>query len=80
MKGKVYKTALKMVGLSINKAGPFLGITSRQSFRVAAGDAELPGGAEKLLRLMMRLELTAANVDHLVVFKDAEAYVTFTLP
>lgn len=62
MKGKAYKAALKKVGLSINAAGPFLGITSRQSFRIAAGEADLHEAGRKLLLLMIRLETGAAMV------------------
>lgn len=58
MKGRAYKAALKRVGLSIRKAGPFLGFTSRQSTRIAGGEAELPEAARKLLMVMIAQDWT----------------------
>jgi hypothetical protein len=57
-----YKKALDQVGLSIGKAGDFLGFTRRQSFRIAAGEAEVPESARKLLLLMLDGKLTYADV------------------
>lgn len=55
MTGNQYKKALKAVGLSISKAGPFFGFTKRQSFRIAAGETPVPEATRKLLVLMQRL-------------------------
>lgn len=57
-----YRRALKALGLSVTKAGPFLGITSRQSFRIAAGAADAPEAAAKLLLVMLDHNLTPASV------------------
>lgn len=56
-----YKRALKAVGLSIGGAGPFLGYSRRQSFRIAAGDGEVPEAARKLLELMLMLGMRASS-------------------
>lgn len=66
MKGRAYKTALKKVGLSIRKAGPFLGFTSRQSTRIAGGEAELPEAARKLLALMVVAPIAASDLDDFI--------------
>lgn len=61
-----YRRALKALGLSVTKAGPFLGITSRQSFRIAAGAADLPLAAQKLLLVMIYLSVRPESADILV--------------
>lgn len=62
MTPRQYETAIRKIGLSQRKAGPFLGFTERQSRRIVAGEADLPGGAEKLLKLMVKRGLTADQV------------------
>lgn len=62
MKGKAYEIAIKKIGLSQRKAGPFLGFGERQSRRIVAGEAEVPGGAEKLLKLMVKRGITAEDL------------------
>lgn len=62
MSPKQYAAAIKALGLSQVKAGEFLGVTPRQSRRYIAGDATIPEGFAKLLRLMVRLELSPDDV------------------
>lgn len=63
MKGRAYKAALKRVGLSVRAAGPFLGFTARHSFRIAAGEADLPEAARKLLALIAWQGWSAGQFD-----------------
>lgn len=60
-----YGRAIKRVGLSQRKAGPFLGFTERQSRRIIAGEAQLPLAAAKLLRLMIQKGFSPEDVDEL---------------
>lgn len=62
MKGNAYKLALKKVGLSVRGAGPFLGFTSRNSYRIAAGESDLPEAARKLLLVMIDHSLSPDSV------------------
>lgn len=66
-----YRRALKALGLSVTKAGPFLGITSRQSFRIAAGDAKLPKAAEQLLLVMLRHGITPDGIQAIIMNRRA---------
>jgi hypothetical protein len=45
-----------------NGAGAFLRIGDRQIRKWIAGDVRIPGAVAKLLRLMIRLKLTPAEV------------------
>ena len=58
-----YRAAIARLGLSQRKAGTFIGVNERQSRRWAAGDAKIPTSVAKLLRLMIRLNLTSADVE-----------------
>jgi len=58
-----YRHALKLLGLSVSKGGPFLGFTRRHSFRVAAGEAEVPEAARKLLLLMIQEAIRPQDED-----------------
>lgn len=58
-----YSAAIKRLGLSQRKAGPFLGVGERQSRKWVAGDARIPESVAKLLRLMIRLKLSASDVE-----------------
>jgi hypothetical protein len=58
-----YKRAVTRVGLSQVGAGRFLGVDGRSAQRWGAGDAPIPMSVVKLLRLMMHLKLSAAEVD-----------------
>jgi hypothetical protein len=58
-----YGRLIAKLGLSQVKAGHFLGFTPRTSRRIIAGEAELPLAAAKLLRLMVRQDLTPDDVD-----------------
>lgn len=62
MSPKQYAAAIKALGLSQVKAGKFLGVTARQSRRYIAGDASVPEGFAKFLRLMVRLNLRPEDV------------------
>jgi len=57
-----YRAAIENLGLSQRAAGQFLGIDERQSRRWIAGDARVPESAAKLLRLMVRLKISADDV------------------
>jgi hypothetical protein len=55
-----YRAALERLGLSQRAAGPFLGVDERTSRRWAADGP--PESVAKLLRLMVKLNLTPADV------------------
>lgn len=57
-----YRTALKKIGLSQETAGVWLGIGKRTSQGYALGEYPVPECIAKLLWLMIRLGLTAADV------------------
>ncbi len=54
-----YREALERIGLSQQRAGLFLGVSKRTGQRYATGEAEIPEGFARLLRLMVRLGLRA---------------------
>lgn len=68
MKGRDYKKALKVLGLSQAKAATFLGFSTRQSRRIASKDgaAMLGLADEKLLRTMLQFSLTVEMVNNLM--------------
>lgn len=53
MTANQYRAALKKLGLSIVGAAPVLGISRRQSQRIAAGESPVSEPVAKLLRLML---------------------------
>ena len=57
-----YKTAIKALGLSQERAGDWLGIGRRTSQGYALGEYPVPEPVAKLLRLMIRLELPPDEV------------------
>jgi hypothetical protein len=57
-----YRAALERLGLDWKTAGPALGLSRRQAFRLASGESKVPGPAAKLLRLMIRLNLRPEDV------------------
>lgn len=57
-----YKTAIAKLGLSQERAGLWLGLSARQGQRYATGEAEIPEPVAKLLRLVLRLNLTPDDV------------------
>jgi transcriptional regulator with XRE-family HTH domain len=57
-----YRTAIERLGLSQVRAAAFLGISDRQSRRFALGEASIPPCIDKLLRLMVRLNLKPEDV------------------
>ena len=52
-----YKAALKNLELTIVGAAPFLGISRRQSQRIAAGDSPVPDLIDKVLKLILNGKL-----------------------
>lgn len=62
MKTAEYKKAIATVGLSQNKAAAFLGFSTRQSRRIAKGEADLSEGETLLLKVMIHLALTPEAV------------------
>lgn len=61
-----YRELYARAGLSQRAAGPFLGFDERHSRRIAAGEAECPAAAAKLLLLMEVLDLSAEQVADLI--------------
>lgn len=59
---KQYVEAIDRLGLSQRDAGAFLGVDERQSRRWVAGDSAIPESVAKLLRLMVRLNLSPSEV------------------
>lgn len=57
-----YKAAIKRLGLSQERAGPFLGVSPRTSQGYALGETDVPGGFAKLLRLMINLRLKPEDI------------------
>jgi hypothetical protein len=57
-----YRAALKALGLSQSTAGPWLGISRRQAERYASAYQQVPMPVAKLIRLVVRLGLTADEV------------------
>jgi DNA-binding transcriptional regulator YiaG len=57
-----FQKAIAKLGLSQVAAGRFLEIGDRQIRKWIAGDARIPGAVAKLLRLMIRLKLSPAEV------------------
>lgn len=62
MTQKQYTEALKKLGLSAYSAGPVLGISVRQSHRYASGEQVVNATVAKLLKLILRLGLSADDV------------------
>jgi DNA-binding transcriptional regulator YiaG len=58
-----YRTAIAKLGLSQRGAAAFLKVGERTSRRWALGESPIPEGYAKLLRLMVRLNLTPVEVD-----------------
>ncbi len=56
-----YRTALERLGLTQDSAAQFLDVSLRTSHGYANG-SPIPEGTAKLLRLMVRLELTPESV------------------
>lgn len=57
-----YKTAIKSLGLSQEKAGDWLGIGRRTSQGYALGEYPVPEPVAKLLRLMVKMKLKPEDV------------------
>lgn len=57
-----FRTAIDKLGLSQERAGLWLGVSARQGRRYALGEAPIPEGFAKLLRLMVRLKLNPEDV------------------
>jgi hypothetical protein len=63
MTANQYRAAIAAIGLSQRRAAPFLGISLRTSQGYAWGEHPIPEPTAKLLRLMVRLELTPEEVE-----------------
>lgn len=63
MKGEAYREALARVGLTPATAWPFLGLSRRQSFRIADGSYAAPRSAALLLALMAERGIMAKDVE-----------------
>lgn len=57
-----YKTAIKALGLSQERAGDWLGIGRRTSQGYALGEYPVPEPVAKLLRLMVKMKLKPEDV------------------
>ena len=57
-----YRTALNKLDLSIVGAAPVLGISRRQSQRIAAEDSPVPAPLAKLLKLMIKYKVAVEEV------------------
>jgi hypothetical protein len=54
-----FKAALHRLGLSVYACPPAIGLSWRQAQRIAQGHSPVPQPVAKLLRLALRLNLTA---------------------
>jgi hypothetical protein len=63
MKARTFRHALKQIGLSQRKAGPFLEIDPRTVRRYALGELPIPPLIAKVLNYMIKHNLTAENFD-----------------
>ena len=62
MTAEEYRAALNKLGLSIIASGEHLGLSSRQSQRYANGTAAIGDPVAKLLRLAIRIGLSANDL------------------
>jgi hypothetical protein len=62
MKFDQYRSILKSLGLSIVGAAPVIGISRRQSQRIAAGGSPVPEPVAKLLRLIIKHKIKPEDV------------------
>jgi hypothetical protein len=69
MTSEEYKKAVTRVGLSQIGAGRFFGVDERTGQRWGAGESTPPASIAKLLRLMMHLKLSAAELDEVLAGK-----------
>ena len=58
-----YKTAIKVLGLSQERAGDWLGIGRRTSQGYPLGEYPVPEPTAKLLRLCIKMKLNPADVN-----------------
>ena len=58
-----YKSAIKALGLSQERAGDWLGIGRRTSQSYALGETRIPEPVAKLLRLMIKLKLKPEEME-----------------
>jgi len=69
MTSEEYKKAVSRVGLSQIGAGRFFGVDERTGQRWGSGESKPPQSIAKLLRLMMHLKLSAAELDDVLAGK-----------
>jgi hypothetical protein len=67
-----YRAALKKLDLSIVGAAPILGISRRQSQRIAAGDSPVPEPLEKLLHFMIESSIALRSRVEAAVQKEGK--------
>jgi hypothetical protein len=58
-----YRTAIKALGFSQERAGDWLGIGKRTSQSYALGESRIPEPVAKLLRIMIELKLKPEEMD-----------------
>lgn len=58
-----YRTAIKALGLSQERAGDWLGIGRRTSQSYALGETRIPEPVAKLLRIMIELKLDPDEIE-----------------
>lgn len=62
MTAKQYRAALAKLDLSIVGAAPYLGISRRNSQRIASGQTEVPKPVAKLLRIAVDHKIPAEEL------------------
>jgi hypothetical protein len=62
MSAAQYRAAIERLGFTQVGIAPFLGISRRQAQRYALGERKIPEAVAKLLRLMLKLNLTPEDV------------------
>jgi len=65
--GEEFKRAVATIGLSVYAAAPFLGMSLRHTQRIAAGEYYAPEAVTKLLSVMIKYRISAADFDRLVI-------------
>ena len=63
MTPKAYREAIAQLGLSQVRAGEFFGFSDRQGQRMARGEAELLPAVIHLLNLMIKYDISPADLD-----------------
>ena len=73
MTGEEYRTALEMLGLTVESAAKFLRMDPRISHRIFAGDDSLHWARAALLRVMVTHDISVHEVNALMTdFNETE--------